>query len=192
MIHERGYWIGEREHAQRPNAFDNNLSNALLDFFKKNKCNSLVDFGCGTGDYVNHFNSNGLKADGFDGNPSTPKLTKEICGVLDLSEPQKLNKEYDWAMSLEVGEHVPSKYESIFIENLHNNNNKGIVLSWAIEGQGGYGHFNERNNSYIKDILLNLGYINNAESENKLREGSSSPWFKITIMVFDCERKKAK
>ena len=46
-------------------------------------------------------------------------------------------------MSLEVGEHLPKEFEDIFINNLDNNNNYGIVLSWAIKGQGGYGHYNE-------------------------------------------------
>ena len=62
-------------------------------------------------------------------------------------------------MSLEVGEHIPKEYEDIFINNLHNNNNKGIILSWAILGQGGFGHVNEQNNDYIKSKMSNLGYI---------------------------------
>ena len=39
-------------------------------------------------------------------------------------------------MSLEVGEHLPQEFENIFIHNLHNNNKSGILLSWAIKGQG--------------------------------------------------------
>ena len=117
--------------------FDATLSNALLDFFKRNNCNSLVDLGCGLGNYAHHFNENDLITDGFDGNPNTPLLTDGRCGVLDLSEPQKLDKSYDWVLSLEVGEHLPQKYENIYIENLHNNTTKGIVLSWAVQGQGG-------------------------------------------------------
>ena len=87
-------------------------------------------------------------------------------------------------MSLEVGEHLPQQFEDIFIHNLHNNNKYGILLSWAIKGQGGYGHCNEQDNDYIKSKICELGYTNDFESENKLRNDSSLYWFKNTIMVF--------
>jgi FkbM family methyltransferase len=87
-------------------------------------------------------------------------------------------------MSLEVGEHLPAHFEDIFIQNLHNNNKYGIVLSWAVKGQGGHGHFNEQNNDYIKSKIGALGYIIDIENENKLRQDSTLHWFKNTIMVF--------
>jgi len=87
-------------------------------------------------------------------------------------------------MSLEVGEHLPPQFEDIFISNLHNNNTCGMVLSWAVKGQGGHGHFNEQNNDYIKSKICKLGYANDVKSENKLRRDSTLGWFKNTIMVF--------
>jgi hypothetical protein len=57
-------------------------------------------------------------------------------------------------------------------------------MSWALEGQGGLGHFNERNNEYIKEKVIALGYTNDLEAENRLREASSLWWFKNTLMVF--------
>ena len=93
----------------------------------------------------------------------------KMSKVLDLSEPIKFDTPFSWVMSLEVGEHLPKKFEDIFINNLHNNNEKGIVLSWAVKGQGGDGHFNEQNNDYIKSKICNLGYINDIETEKNLR-----------------------
>ena len=87
-------------------------------------------------------------------------------------------------MSLEVGEHLPKKYENIFIKNLHDNNKYGIILSWAIKGQPGHGHINCQNNDYIKKIFTDLGYINDVDAEKELRRKSSLWWFKKTIMVF--------
>jgi hypothetical protein len=52
-----------------------------------------------------------------------------------------------------VAEHIPPEYESIFIENLISCNRKGIILSWAIPGQGGHGHFNEKPNDYVIDLI---------------------------------------
>ena len=66
---------------------------------------------------------------------------------------------------------------------LHNNNRYGIVLSWAIKGQGGHGHFNEQNNDYVKSKICNLGYINDIESENILRKKSSFLIYLISFSV---------
>ena len=182
IIHEKGYWVGtecEKEHK-----YDKKLAGGLLKFFNKNNCKSLVDFGCGMGDYVKFFNDNKLYTEGYDGNPNTPELTNNTCKVLDLSKNIKFKKKYDWVLSLEVGEHLPKIYEKTFINNLHVNNKYGVVLSWALKKQGGVGHFNEQDNCYIKDIFEKLGYINDIESEKELRKDVSLRWFRNTVMVF--------
>lgn len=181
-ISANGFWVGLEAGSQH--FHDSSLAKSLVEFFKGEKPDHVVDFGCGMGDYVKTLRSNGIQTSGFDGNPNTPELTKNVCGVLDLSVPKQFDKQFDWVMSLEVGEHLPSQFEDIFIMNLHNNNKCGIVLSWAVKGQGGHGHFNEQSNDYIKTKICKLGYINDIESENKLRKDSSFSWFKNTIMVF--------
>jgi cyclopropane fatty-acyl-phospholipid synthase-like methyltransferase len=181
-INKNGYWEGNE--AQSQHCYDSLLGNSLTNFFKTENVKSLVDFGCGMGNYVKTFQQNNINAIGFDGNPNTPELTNNLCKVLDLSVPIQFDEPFDWVMSLEVGEHLPKQFEDIFIQNLHKNNKYGIVLSWAIIGQGGHGHFNEQNNDYIKSKICKLGYINDIESENKLRQNSSLRWFKNTIMVF--------
>lgn len=181
-IHKNGFWQGME--CSSKHIYDSSLANSLITFFKNENTKSLVDFGCGMGNYVKTFQLNNINAIGFDGNPNTPELTNNLCQVLDLSIPKKFNEPFDWVLSLEVGEHLPPQFEEIFLYNLHNNNKYGIVLSWALKGQGGDGHFNEQNNDYIKSKICSLGYINDIISENKLRNGSSLPWFKNTIMVF--------
>jgi len=83
-----------------------------------------------------------------------------------------------------VGEQIPKIYEDVFIDNLHRNNKYGMILSWAIQGQGGDGHINEQSNEYIKSKICNLGYTNDIEMENHLRSVSTLWWCKNTIMVF--------
>jgi cyclopropane fatty-acyl-phospholipid synthase-like methyltransferase len=181
-IHTNGYWQGLEAASQH--IHDDSLGVSLTIFFKNENVKNLADFGCGMGNYVKTFRENNINAIGFDGNPNTPELTNNLGKVLDLSVPKKFDEPFDWVMSLEVGEHLPPKFEDIFIENLHNNNKYGIVLSWAVKGQGGHGHFNEQNNDYIKSKICKLGYINDIDSENKLRKDSNLSWFKKTIMVF--------
>jgi cyclopropane fatty-acyl-phospholipid synthase-like methyltransferase len=181
-IHANGYWEGLEASSQH--VYDSKLGDSLTNFFLTEKVKSVVDLGCGMGNYVKTFRLNNINAIGFDGNPNTPELTNNLCKILDLSIPKQFDEPFDWVMSLEVGEHLPPQFEDIFIHNLHNNNKSGIVLSWAIKGQGGHGHFNEQNNDYIKSKICDLGYINDIEIENKLREDSTLRWFKNTIMVF--------
>jgi cyclopropane fatty-acyl-phospholipid synthase-like methyltransferase len=181
-INKNGFWEGLEASSQH--CYDKPLGDGLVDFFKNENVKSLVDFGCGMGNYVKTFKNNNINACGFDGNPNTPELTNNECNILDLSISKIFEEPFDWVMSLEVGEHLPAQFEDIFINNLHNNNRYGIVLSWAIKGQGGHGHFNEQNNDYVKSKICNLGYINDIESENILRKKSSFGWFRNTIMVF--------
>ena len=178
-VSPHGYFIGDSEHVT-----DWRLAEAIVNFLRKENATTLVDFGCGDGDYVNYFLKQGISAVGYDGNPVTEMVSGGTCFVLDLSRAVDLDHQFDWVMSLEVGEHLPKIYETIFIENLVRHTKNGLILSWAIKGQGGTGHFNEQNNDYVKEIFAKLGWINDIEAENQLREQAAVHWFKNTVMVF--------
>ena len=181
-VHENGYWIGED--AAKKHVFDEQLAQALGDFFVKEKAKYVADFGCGTAEYVQALLDKRIYCEGYDGNPDTPAISNGLAQVLDLSQPVELLKRYDWVLSLEVGDNIPQELENVFIENLHRHNIKGIVLSWAIRGQGGFGHFNERDNDHIKGIMAQYGYWNDVAAEKSLRERASQSWFKNSLMVF--------
>jgi cyclopropane fatty-acyl-phospholipid synthase-like methyltransferase len=180
-ISEKGYWIGD---VPDWHYTDRKLAGALVNFWQSENVRTLVDFGCGEGEYVRTFIENGIDCEGYDGNPSTPEITRGLCKVLDLSAPFDLNKTFDWVLSIEVGEHLPHQFERIYIENLMRHAKKGIVTSWAVKNQGGTGHFNEQDNDYIKSIFVEAGYINDLAAEEFLRANCSACWFQNTIMVF--------
>lgn len=170
----RGYWP---DMSNEGHFFDPYLAKELVYLFYDT---TVIDFGCGQGKYVACFNNNNIPTRGYDGNPNTPNWNPD-CQVLDLSEIVSLDPA-DWVLTLEVGEHIPAEFEANFIDNLKRHNKKGIVLSWAVEGQAGRGHFNCRNNDYIKAKFPE--YQNDLALEHKLREVATLPWFKNTIMVF--------
>jgi cyclopropane fatty-acyl-phospholipid synthase-like methyltransferase len=180
-ISERGYWIGDVEEWHYT---DWQLARAMVEFLKKEKAQTVVDFGCGKGEYVSYFLENGFESIGYDGNPNTPILTKGVGEVLDLSQSFDLEKTFDWVVCLEVGEHLPHQYEGILIDNLMRHTKKGMILSWAVKKQGGTGHFNEQDNDYIKAIFALHGYDNDEEAETYLRQKAAAGWFHNTIMVF--------
>jgi cyclopropane fatty-acyl-phospholipid synthase-like methyltransferase len=182
MINERGYWMEKDSHEHK---YDSPLNNELVKILKETNCESIIDLGCGPGLYSKVFVNENFDCQCYDGNPYTPEESDGLCSVLDLSEPFDLNKKYDCVLSLEVGEHIPKQYETIFIDNLLNHSNKAIILSWATIGQGGHGHVNEQPNNYIENLFTPHGYIRNLEYEKRLRDSAHWWWFKNTIMFFE-------
>ena len=184
-IHRHGYWEGSKQEEVRLCApFDQPLAHCLVSFFQREGAKSVVDFGCGMGDYIKTLLQHQISCEGYDGNPYTHQLTEGLGKIADLSQRVELNKKFDWVLSLEVGEHIPKKHMRTFLENLHRHAMKGIVLSWAVKGQGGHGHFNEQNNDSIKHLMAEYGYTSDLMEETSMRAHSTLEWFKNTIMVF--------
>lgn len=185
FISETGFWD---RNSFEGHFFDESLCTGIINYLTKKSAKSLFDFGCGNGYYTRSLIGSGFDCRGYDGNPHTESLTNNLCEVLDLTEDFSFTPR-DYVLCLEVGEHIPSTYEQRLIDNIDKHNTKGIILSWAIEGQPGEGHVNCRNNDYIENIFKSKGYAQNIDDQNMLRESSSLWWFKNTIMVF--ERKES-
>jgi len=190
-INFRGYWEDETDERH---GVDPSLAFSLRKFFTKEAYNhhsqklTIIDIGCGNGYYTKYLNLYPLHCVGYDGNPNTEKITDNLCKVADFTVRQILGKR-DWVLSLEVGEHIPSEFEDIFIDNLDKHNKEGMVISWAIEGQGGDGHVNCHNNDYVTNKICKLGYKLDINNTQFLRNSASAYpftgwWFTSTIFVF--------
>jgi len=147
------------------------------------KVSTILELGAGLGQYSRALQAQGIFTSCYDGNPNTQDLTEGYCGIIDLSKPIALAK-HEWVLSLEVGEHIPRQFEGMFINNLDSGNKKGIVLSWAVEGQTGTGHINTRNNTYIRWQMEMKGYTPDLAAEKLLRGRANYGWFKNSLMVF--------
>ena len=123
----------------------------------------------------------GIEAVGFEGKPDTRIYSNIIAQ--DLSRPMSLGRKSDLSISLEVGEHIPVEFEKIFIDNICENSNNLVFLSWAVEGQGGHGHVNCRNNDYIIEQMSKRGF-SFIEKSLELRKAADMGWFKNTFMIF--------
>lgn len=181
-ISKTGAWLGT-ELIKLPHIHDSALAAALADMLDGL---TVVDLGCGLGDYVKAMESR-VKIDGFDGNPNTPELTGGRCGTLDLSEPWNLEEPYDAAMLLEVGEHVPPEHETAVIDNAVKAARKLLVVSWATPGQSGHGHFNCRPIEYVTERFQERGWTLDVERTEVLRNAASVSWFKTNLLVFHKE-----
>jgi len=164
---------------------DKGMVKVLKQFIKDENITSINDFGAGIGQYGSeiipafphmHFNA-------YDGAGNVEEYTKGKVKFFDLTMPFAFPKA-DWVLSLEVGEHIPTKFEAMVIRNLHAHNCKGVILSWAILGQFGHGHINNHSNKYLELVFNKLGYTNDVEIANKLRESATHRWFQKSVMVF--------
>jgi len=184
MISETGFWNIEGTKFEHEHCYDAALSNSILDLAKKLDIKRCYDFGCGPGKYVNHLRDHGIEASGFDGNPITDYIRN--CHTLDLTSNFNLAP-VKFLTCLEVCEHVPKVYEDILLANIDKHIVPGgtLVLSWAIIGQGGFGHVNCQNNDYVINKISLMNYTYDPLQSQILRNTASVSWFKNTIMVFN-------
>ena len=125
---------------------------------------SVIDIGCGGGEWLASFQKNGTKnIVGIDGpwvlelkNLSVKKSDIEIA---DLSSERNLNEiknnhsgKYNLAVSLEVGEHLPRIISEKYIETL-TSLAPVVLFSAAVPYQGGLNHINEQWPDYWRDIF---------------------------------------
>jgi tryptophanyl-tRNA synthetase len=145
------------------------------------------DFGCGDGYYISELKKVGFTVFGYDGHIPESSLIPERCHAMDLTKDMPLIVNAGNVLCLEVGEHIPADLEDVFLDNLVKACRERMVLSWAIEGQGGLGHVNCRSNGYVIGKMADRGFTLNHELTDMMR--TSTPmhvrYFAQTLMVFD-------
>jgi SAM-dependent methyltransferase len=122
---------------------------------------SVVDVGCGIGTWLKAFQDNGIKdLQGVDGDyvqadqfmiPGGRFLPK------DLRKELRLDRTFDLAISLEVGEHLPASRAGSFVEDL-TRCAPVVLFSAAIPYQRGTDHINEQWPEYWAEKFAAQGY----------------------------------
>jgi len=106
---------------------------------------TLVDLGCGIGEFVAHFNRvYHILAVGFDGaeNCLTHMAPGSVIYLQDLRAPMKWgNPKFDLCMCLEVAEHVEPEYADTLVDSCCSMSDL-ILFTAAKPGQLGLGHVN--------------------------------------------------
>lgn len=161
---------------------DVKLARSLLPYFE-NK--TLVDLGAGKGRYVNFFHSHGIDVHGLEGSKDI-EFVRETPLVKYADFTMKLNPciKYDRALFLEVGEHIPLKFENNVFYNINCSTRESVIISWARPGQYGNGHVNCRSQGYVHARMKDYGFTYDKKVSFFLRKKSTFSWFKNNIMVF--------
>lgn len=125
------------------------------------KPSSVVDFGCGLGEWLRAFRERGVDdVRGLDGDwvpVERLAIPRERFQAADLASELQLERRFDLALCLEVAEHLPIERADTLIDTL--TRNAGVIcFSAAIPGQGGYGHVNEQFQEYWAAKFRARGY----------------------------------
>ncbi|CAG5124211.1 unnamed protein product, partial [Candidula unifasciata] len=187
-VSESGGWCANMS---SPNStahmWDKGFSTALSNFFKGK---TVASFGDGPGQYKKHIDSLGQVSSyvAYDGAPFCETVTGGLVKFLDLTAPQYGLPAYDWVVSVEVGEHIPATFEDIYLDNLVRHAKEGIVLSWAVPGQGGLSHVNNKALEAVIAQMEKRGFIIDQKTGAQLRQASELPWLKSNVNVYRREK----
>ena len=122
---------------------------------------SIVDVGCGVGTFLCEFRSLGVEhVEGVDGayvDRAMLRIPEKQFRPCDLSQPLRMERRFDLAVSLEVAEHLPPRRARSFVEDLAALSDL-ILFSAAIPGQGGTHHVNEQWQDYWAGEFETFGY----------------------------------
>ena len=146
----------------------------------------MASFGDGPGAYKRELDKLGhVKSyTAFDGAPYTEEMSGGKVKFLELTVSQYGIPLYDWIISLEVAEHIPGKYEAVYLDNIFRHAREGIILSWAVPGQGGLSHVNNKPIEYLVSVMKNNGFNINETLSKKFQNASGVSWLKKNINIY--------
>ncbi len=123
---------------------------------------SVIDVGCGIGTWLSVFKECGVEdVWGIDGDYVDRRMLEipEPNFIpFDLRRPFRIDREYDLAVSLEVGEHLPEQSAKQFVDSLARLA-PVILFSSAIPFQGGTHHVNEQWPDYWVGLFREKGFV---------------------------------
>lgn len=167
------------EQAKRP--CDIGLARALAEWFGKKSV--VYDLGCSTGKYLTELSRSGIPCKGFDATPGIERTEPHI-EELDLARPQVFKEIPANVMCLEVAEHIHANDEDHFIANVTALCRDKLALSWAVPGQGGRRHVNERDEAWVVIRMAEAGFTYDQNRAHALRASAGIKWFKESLYAF--------
>ena len=154
---------------------------------------TLLDVGAGVGVYGAFFAGcgNSLQWNGIDGSDDVETLSQSgprgaAVQQVNLCKGSSTGSTsvYDWAMSLEVGEHIPQNCLLHFLQIIDHSNKQGVVLSWAHYAQPGIGHISPRAGREVASVMRFLGYVEDYNASGMLQGAASLKWLQSNARVY--------
>ncbi|MEM6638084.1 MAG: class I SAM-dependent methyltransferase [Pseudomonadota bacterium] len=150
---------------------------------------SVLDVGCGLGVWAARFAKEPSVSEvvGVDGayiDRDMLVIPSENFLSHDLTKEFRLGRRFTLALSLEVGEHLPSEATSVLVETLVSHADI-VAFSAAVPGQGGEHHVNERPLDDWRNEFATHGYAAFDYVRPLLAgRGDVEPWYRYNIMLY--------
>ena len=151
---------------------------------------SVVDVGCGRGEFLYHFSLRGVEVKGYEGSLYAVKHTlvhKDYVERVDLVREINPGVKYDLALCLEVAEHIEGRSSQVLVKTLTNLSDT-IVFTAAPPGQGGHYHINERPYGFWIELFKNKRFELDRELTEVIKgelERLRVPyWYRRNLLVF--------
>lgn len=119
------------------------------------KPETVIDFGCGPGNYLLPFQGHGCTVLGLDADPHAGQLLDGFWRV-DLRLPLNFGK-WDLLLCIETAEHIQIEYVRALMRNI-SQTAPTVFFSAAHPGQGGQYHYNEQNPDWWEIQFAACGY----------------------------------
>ena len=163
------------QHSKKNSRWRFSAERIVSDLYKIFEPCSVLDIGCGAGNFSNYFIHLGCDVTAVDGSPFSKNYLAEkvMWKEHDLRVELQLNKIFDLVLCLEVAEHLDESYADLLLQSITNHANKNsiIVFCAARLNQGGLGHVNEQSPGYWIDKFSNIGYcIIKRQLTNRLKK----------------------
>ena len=149
---------------------------------------SVIDLGSGRGVWLDEWRKTGaqviLAVDCDCVDRDHLVIPRENFMAADLTKPVHVDRRFDLAQSLEVGEHLPHAAAETLVNSLTRASDR-VLFSAAVTGQGGEFHINEQPLSFWQSLFAASGYtaydcIRPHLSGNRNIE----PWYRYNTVLY--------
>lgn len=149
---------------------------------------SVLDLGAGRGAWAAEWIKAGVTdvvaVDGDYVDREWLSVPKDQFHSADLTKAVDLQRRFDLAQSLEVGEHLPEEASEILVESLTRHADR-VLFSAAEPGQGGEFHINEKPLSFWQELFSKHGYGPFDCIRPQLKDAHGvEPWYRYNTVLY--------
>lgn len=137
---------------------------------------SVIDFGCGLGRYLNRFRGHGATVHGVEGYSEAreeAEIPVEALTIHDLRKPLELDGRYDLALCIETAEHIPARFADTLVKTITEAAQR-VVFTAAPPGGSGTHHVNEASRDYWIEKFQSHGFSYSSEETTRFQESIRS------------------